>query len=171
MIRVSASYCFGIPAIAAVFSVAGGIAAFAAASGSAPQPYFVSIKVDEAYMREGPSDMHRVKWIYRRKGLPLEVIATFDVWRRVRDMDGEVGWMHMALLTRDRTAVVTGGTGPVAEVRARDDTTSDVVARAQPGAIGRLLGCGMLACQVEFTGAEGWVERARLWGIHGGEEY
>ena len=90
-------------------------------------------------------------------------------WRRVRDMDGEVGWMHMALLTRDRTAVVT--TGPGAEVHARDDTTSQVVAQAQAGAIGRLLGCSMLACEIEFAGAEGWIARARLWGIHGGEEY
>jgi len=167
MIRVSALRRFGLAAVAAVLSSFGTAFAFAAASG--PQPYFVSIKVDEAYMREGPSDLHRIKWIYKRKGLPLEVIATFDVWRRVRDMDGEIGWMHMALLTRDRTAVVTGGPGT--EVYARDDTTSQVVARAEPGSIGRLLGCGMVACEVEFAGAEGWIARARLWGVHGGEEY
>lgn len=167
MIRVSVSRRFRVAVVVAVVSAFGSAFAFAAASG--PQPYFVSIKVDEAFMREGPSDMHRVKWIYRRKGLPLEVIATFDVWRRVRDMDGEVGWMHMALLTRDRTAVVTTGQG--VEVYARDDTTSQIVAHAQPGAIGRLIGCGMMACEVEFTGAEGWVSRARLWGIHGGDEY
>jgi len=87
----------------------------------------------------------------------------------VRDMDGEVGWMHMALLTRDRTAVITDGPG--AEVYASDDTTSRIVAHAQAGAIGRLLGCGMMTCEVEFAGAEGWVSRARLWGIHGGDEY
>jgi SH3-like domain-containing protein len=167
MIRVCTWCRFRSPAIAAVLCALGTTFALAAASG--PQPYFVSIKVDEAYMREGPSDMHRVKWIYQRKGLPLEVIATFDVWRRVRDMDGEVGWMHMALLTRDRTAVVTGGPG--AEVFARDDTTSEIVARAEPGAIGQLLGCGKLACEVEFAGAEGWIARARLWGIHAGDEY
>ena len=167
MIRVSPLRTLGLAALAAMLFVFGTAFAFAAASGQ--QPYFVSIKVDEAYMREGPSDMHRVKWIYKHKGLPLEVIATFDVWRRVRDMDGEVGWMHMALLTRDRMAVVTGGPG--AEVYARDDTTSQVVATAESGSIGRLLGCGMLACEVEFPGAEGWIARARLWGIHAGEEY
>ncbi len=167
MIRVFASRRSTIAALAVMLSVFGTAFAFAAASG--PQPYFVSIKVDEAYMREGPSDMHRVKWIYKHKGLPLEVIATFDVWRRVRDMDGEVGWMHMALLTRDRTAVVTGGPG--AEVYARDDTTSQVLARAEAGSIGQLLGCSLVACEVEFPGAEGWIARARLWGIHGGEEY
>jgi len=167
MIRVLPLRSLGLAAVAAMFCIFGTVFAFAAASG--PQSYFVSIKVDEAYMREGPSDMHRVKWIYKHKGLPLEVIATFDVWRRVRDMDGEIGWMHMALLTRDRTAVVTGGPG--VEVHARDDTTSDVVARAEPGSIGRLLGCGTVTCEVEFPGAEGFIPRARLWGIHDGEEY
>lgn len=120
-------------------------------------------------MREGPSDMHRVKWIYRRKGLPLEVLATYEVWRRVRDMDGEIGWIHTALLSRERTVVVTGATA--ADVYAREDTTSELVARAQPGAIGRLLGCSMVACDVELRGAEGWIARARLWGIHDGEEF
>ena len=167
MIRVAPLRPLRLAAVAAMLSLFGSVFAFAAASGQ--QPYFVSIKVDEAYMREGPSDMHRVKWIYKHKGLPLEVVATFDVWRRVRDMDGEIGWMHMALLTRDRTAVVTGGPG--VEVYARDDTTSEVVARAEPGSIGRLLSCEMLACEVEFAGAEGWIARARLWGIHAGEEY
>jgi SH3-like domain-containing protein len=167
MIRHFLSRRFGIPAIAGALSTLSTVFAFAAAS--APQPYFVSLKVDEAYMREGPSEMHRIKWIYRRKGLPLEVIASFDVWRRVRDMDGEVGWMHTALLSRERMAVVTGGAA--IEIHAHDDTTSDVVARAEPGAIGRLLDCGKLACEVEFAGAEGWVSRARLWGIHDGDEY
>lgn len=120
-------------------------------------------------MREGPSDMHRVKWIYRRKGLPLEVIASFDVWRRVRDMDGEIGWMHVALLSRDRMALITGNTD--VQVHARDDVTSEVRATARPGAIGRLLGCARLACEVEFIGAEGWVARARLWGIHASDEF
>lgn len=153
--------------MAAAMSAFATIAALAAVS--APQPYFVSVKVDEAYMREGPSDMHRVKWIYRRKGLPLEVIASFDVWRRVRDMDGEIGWMHVALLARDRMALVMGATD--VQVYARDDATSEVRATARPGAIGRLLGCAKLACEVDFAGAEGWIARERLWGVHEGDEF
>jgi len=49
--------------------------------------------------------------------------------------------------------------------------TSVLLMMAFAGAIGRLLGCSMLACEIEFAGAEGWIARARLWGIHGGEEY
>jgi len=134
-----------------------------------PRPYFVSIKADKAYMREGPSDNNRIKWVYQRKGLPLEVLASFEVWRRVKDMDGEIGWIHTALLSRDRTAIVVGTAD--ATVRRRADANSDVIAEAKPGAIGRLMGCAKLACEVKFEAAQGWIERARLWGVHDGDEY
>jgi SH3-like domain-containing protein len=84
-------------------------------------------------------------------------------------MDGEIGWMHVALLSRDRMALVTGNVD--VEVHVRDDTASEVLAMARPGAIGRLIGCARLACEVEFAGAEGWVARGRLWGIHAGDEF
>lgn len=147
----------------------------ALAGGSAPgsaadnRAYFASLKSEEVYMREGPSANNRVKWVYRRKGLPVEVLASFDVWRRVRDMDGEIGWIHVALLSRDRTVVVAAGQD--AAVRGREDERSGVVAEAKPGAIGRLLGCRKLACQVKFDGAAGWVERARLWGVRDGDDF
>ena len=167
MIRFPVMRHLRVSALVAAFSSLAVVVAVAAAP--AHEPYFVSVKVQEAYMREGPSDMHRVKWIYRRKGLPLEVLATFEVWRRVRDMDGEIGWMHTALLSRERTAMVTAGTD--VQVYARDDVTSDIVAVARPGAMGQLLGCSDQACEVAFSGADGWVARARLWGIHAGEEF
>src|SRR3954466_14481581 len=84
------------------------LAARPAGAAADAEPYFLSIKNEKTFMREGPGDNHRIKWIYHRKGLPVEVIASFEVWRRVRDMDGEIGWIHVALLSRERTAVVTG---------------------------------------------------------------
>jgi len=133
------------------------------------RPYFVSIKDGEANMREGPSDKNRIKWVYRRKGLPLEVLASYDVWRRVRDMDGEIGWIHMALLSRERMAVVKGAAD--AAVHRREDAKSEMVAEARPGAMGRLLGCGPVSCEVRFDGVSGWIERTRLWGVHDGEQF
>jgi SH3-like domain-containing protein len=133
------------------------------------QTYFASIKNEKTYMREGPGENHRIKWIYHRKGLPVEVIASFEVWRRVRDADGEIGWIHVALLSRERTAVVTGA-GETA-VYGRADAKTDVVAEAKAGAVGRLKRCGALSCEVKFDGAEGWVERTRLWGVHDGEQF
>jgi SH3-like domain-containing protein len=151
----------------AIFAVV--LAGWAMPSRAAEEPYFLSMKDDKVFMREGPSDKHRIKWVYHRKGLPVEVLSAFEVWRRVRDMDGEIGWIHVALLSRDRTAVVVG-TGDVS-IRRNADADSAIVAEAQPGAIGQLEDCAEAACQVKFETAEGWIDRARLWGVHAGKNY
>ena len=132
-------------------------------------PYFLSMKDDKVYMREGPSDKHRIKWVYHRKGLPVEVLSSFEVWRRVRDMDGEIGWIHMALLSRERMAGVVGA--GIVPIREGGDEASENIAEAQPGAIGRLEECGMRACEVKFDGAVGWIDRSRLWGVHAGKNF
>ena len=45
-------------------------------------------------------------WIYKRKGLPVKVIAEFDVWRKVEDHEGVTGWIHGQLVSARRTALV-----------------------------------------------------------------
>jgi SH3-like domain-containing protein len=154
-----------------VLALAASLPCLASPAGAADEavkpPYFESIKSDPVYMREGPSNEHKVKWVYHRKGLPVEVLAEFDVWRRVRDADGEIGWMHVAMLSRERTAVVQGS-GTVA-VRRDKEASAPVVAQAQPGAIGRVKSCTPEACELNFSGVGGWIARSSLWGLYDDE--
>jgi len=132
-------------------------------------PRFASFKSGETYMREGPSKETRVKWIYHRKGLPVEVLAKYDVWRRVRDSDGEIGWVHVAMLSGDRMALVVGPDNAVARQEERYGTP--VAAEVQPGAIGELKSCGRLACKIAFGDVEGWIDRSRLYGVYVNETF
>ena len=127
-------------------------------------PRFASFKNGETYMREGPSKENRVKWIYHRRGLPVEVLAKFDVWRRVKDSDGEIGWVHVTMLSSDRTVLVTGHDN--APMRDAESYGSAVVAEVQPGAVGQLKSCGRMACEISFGNVEGWVDRSRLYGVY-----
>jgi SH3-like domain-containing protein len=135
-----------------------------AADGDEHFPRFASFKSGETYMREGPSKETRVKWIYHRKGLPVEVLAKYDVWRRVRDSDGEIGWVHVAMLSTDRMALVIGPDNAVA--RQEERYGAPVAAEVQPGAIGELKSCGRLACRIVFGDIEGWIDRSRLYGVY-----
>ena len=64
----------------------------AAAQSSNPElPYWASISVDEARMRKGPSPDVPVIWEYRRRDLPVKVIARHELWRKVEAPDGTVG--------------------------------------------------------------------------------
>nr|TFG55371.1 MAG: hypothetical protein E4H34_00655 [Hyphomicrobiales bacterium] len=133
------------------------------------RPRFVSLRSDLVNMREGPSTEHGIKWVYHRQGLPVQVLAEYDVWRRVRDMDGEVGWIHVSLLSNDRGALVTG-TG-YAEVRADEGAEAPIIAEVEPGVVGRIESCGPASCRLDFSTMEGWVARTRIWGVYADEQF
>ena len=148
-------------------------AADAASEGFAEEdlerPRFVSLSSDLVNMREGPSTEHGIKWVYHREGLPMQVLAEYDVWRRVRDMDGEVGWIHVSLLSNERMGVIVGN--DYARVRAGRDLDASVIAEVEPGVVGRVESCGPISCRLNFSGIEGWVDRARFWGVYADEHF
>src|SRR3546814_11017266 len=79
----------------------------AAQSSEVEVPYWASISVDQARMRKGPSPHVPVMWEYRRKDLPVKVIARHENWRKVEDPYGTQGWLAARLVSRTRTAIVT----------------------------------------------------------------
>ncbi len=126
-----------------------------------PLPRFVSVKA-EANVRRGPSTAHRIDWVFQRRHLPGEVTAEFGHWRRVRDHEGAGGWVHYALLSGTRYVSVMG---PPATLYRQPNATSDVVARAETGAIARLGECLPDWCRIRAEGMRGWVRKDRLWGV------
>ncbi len=72
-----------------------------------PIPRYVSLKSDHVNVRAGPTKDNDVAWVYTRSGLPVEITAEFENWRRVRDSEGAEGWVYHSLLSGRRTAVVT----------------------------------------------------------------
>ncbi|HET9272691.1 MAG TPA: SH3 domain-containing protein, partial [Methyloceanibacter sp.] len=71
-----------------------------------PVPRFVSLKSDKVNVRRGPSTDQAIVWVFSRAGLPVEVIAESDNWRRVRDSEGADGWVFHSLLSGRRTVLV-----------------------------------------------------------------
>lgn len=144
--------------------------ASAATDGSRlPIPRFVSLRATEANMRAGPGEQYPIKWTYRRQGLPLEVTAEYEHWRRVRDWQGAEGWMHSSMLTGKRSIIVTGDVHPL---RAEPDPGSGVLARIEGKVIGKVLACpkGGDWCKVEIEGVKGWLRRGEMWGVYEEEE-
>lgn len=135
-----------------------------------PIPRFVSLRSAEVNVRTGPGQQYPIEWVYRRVGLPVEITAEFDVWRRIRDRDGSEGWVHQALLSGRRFAIVAAG-GDTVTLTRRSQPDSAAVARLESGVIVRLMDCpsGVVACRVEIEGYSGWVPRRHLWGVYEGE--
>src|SRR5665213_4441628 len=97
--------------VGAVSRIAGTLGAvlFALANlGAAPRPWplYMSLSRDKVFLREGPTYQHKVLWIYTRKDLPVQIIAKYDGWRRVKDSEGTVGWVHATMVSSRRTVLV-----------------------------------------------------------------
>ena len=135
-----------------------------------PIPRFVSLKAEKVNVRRGPSSDHPVAWVFNRKGLPVEIVAEFETWRRIRDADGEEGWILQNMLTGKRTAVVApwkqGQTVPLFDA---PNTAAPVVARLGAGLLGDVANCSGEWCEVTAGGYEGWIEQTQLWGVYPGE--
>ncbi|WP_332817826.1 SH3 domain-containing protein [Sphingopyxis sp.] len=133
----------------------------AAAQSDPKLPYWASISVDEARMRKGPSPDVPVIWEYRRKDLPVKVIARFETWRKIEDPDGTQGWMAARLLSRTRTAIVTGEIRPL---RDEASLSAAVAYRAEPGVVGRITECANGWCLFDVKGRKGWIQADHIWG-------
>jgi SH3-like domain-containing protein len=135
-----------------------------------PVPRFVSLKPSDTPMREGPSKDHRIKWVFKKEGVPVEIIAEFENWRRVRDSEGDDGWVFHARLSGRRTAQINPKLKETnLTLHARDSESAQVVARLEPGVIGSVEQCTGRWCKLQGSGFEGWIQQDKLWGVYPGE--
>jgi SH3-like domain-containing protein len=135
-----------------------------------PVPRFVSLKASEVNSRVGPGAEYQISWVFRRAGLPVEVLAEFESWRQVRDSDGGTGWVAAALLSARRTAAVAPWVRESTSfpLTASKGGTSEV-ARVEPGAIVDIQDCDSEACEVYAGNRKGWIAQKNLWGVYPGE--
>jgi SH3-like domain-containing protein len=136
-------------------------------------PRFVSLKSERVNVRAGPTKDQNVNWVYTRTGLPVEIIAEYENWRRIRDWEGAEGWVLHSLLSGRRTALVAAKTKVGEEfvpLQASADPTSAVVAKLQNGVLANVKRCSGHWCRLVGEGFDGWIEQERLWGVYPDEK-
>lgn len=131
-----------------------------------PVPRFASLKSDNAFVRTGPSMDYPIKWIYKRSGLPVEIVQEYDAWRKIKDPSGETGWVHKLLLSGTRTAIIESKQ-PVKAFESEDQ--KKLVALLEPGTVNKIEECTATMCFLKFGTYEGWTEKKFLWGVYGSE--
>jgi SH3-like domain-containing protein len=128
-----------------------------------PLPRFVSLRAVEVNLRTGPGVRYPIDWVYRRLGLPVEVIDEFETWRRIRDHEGTTGWVHQSMLDGRRAVLVLGN---IRQLRRAPADDAGLVARLEPGVVARLDRCEELWCRVTVNGTAGWLRRTVVYGLY-----
>jgi SH3-like domain-containing protein len=145
-----------------------------AASGL-PVPRFVSLKSDRVNLRNGPGTEYPTSWVFRRAGLPLELVQEFEAWRQVRDADGVTGWVLQSMLSGRRTALVlpwevkAGQPSLQVPLRSASRETASLVAHVEAGVIANVRNCDGRWCLLNIGDFKGYIEQKKLWGVYDGE--
>src|SRR5213595_386797 len=128
-----------------------------------PVPRFVSLHADRVNLRTGPGDRYPIEWVLTRKEMPVEITGQLEHWRRIRDWEGATGWVHERMLSGKRAVIVKGG---VRLFFRQPEPDAAVIARAEPGVIGRLVECRSAWCKIETGDVTGWMRRSDVWGVY-----
>lgn len=152
-------------------ALASGLVAFgSAARAQAPKvtpsgmevPRYVSLKYGEVNARAGPDEAHRLLWIYKVKGLPVQVVAETREWRRICDPEGGLAWVHRRTTDGRRSAMRTAST-PLA-LRAQPKASARITAYLAARSTASLDRCEKGWCRLKAGGESGWAPQGEVWG-------
>lgn len=143
-----------------------------------PLPRFVTTRSHPINVRVGPGTRYEIAWNYTVSGVPVEILQEFDTWRKIRDVDGDEGWVHQSLLSGNRAGYATPlmANGEVAMHTSKSDTAA-VRARLAAGVRVSISECDGQWCNVSASQADthqsfaGWVPQEQLWGVYPAEEF
>ena len=130
-------------------------------------PRFVSLKSDEVNLRIGSSTNYPIILKYVTKNMPVEITDEYERWRKIRDREGNEGWIYGDLLKGDRFAIII------------KNNESNIYVFSKPdgvpiGEIGKLnivtiKVCLKKWCKIKFDSHKGWINKKNLWGIYKNE--
>jgi SH3-like domain-containing protein len=138
-----------------------------------PIPRFVSLGKEITNVRTGPGQQYPIRWVYKKQGLPVEVILEYDHWRKIRDHEGSEGWVYKTLLSGHRTALIIG----TDIARAYDQNPDKYPLKAkvaivlEPLSLVSINTCEKVHCYIEVSNLYGWIEKKSLWGVYETEKF
>tara|TARA_B100001179_G_scaffold47_1_gene38 strand:+ start:6 stop:491 length:486 start_codon:yes stop_codon:yes gene_type:complete len=122
-----------------------------------------SLKYKKTYLRTGPSKENKVLWTYKKKGLPLRIIRKRGDWYYVEMVDKEKGWVNSSQVSTKRTIIVIAE--DLMPLRENSSTNSRIIAKVEKNAVGDLLKCERIVCEIDFYDVIGFVKKEFLWGV------
>ena len=132
-------------------------------------PRMVSLRSSKINARSGPGSRYPIEWVYQQKGAPVEIIAEFELWRQIKDWEGNETWVHKAMLSGRRfVRVQNPGEN---NIYAKPEVEAEVVAKVEDGVVGEVDKCPAQSdmCLIKFDNIQGWMPRQVLFGIYDDE--
>jgi len=134
---------------------------FANPSFASEDDFFLSLKKNEVNLRQGPSLKYPIKLIYKKKYLPVIILDKSGPFRKIRDFENNTGWVHIALLTKKKTALNKKNNSILFK---KPTIYSKPIARLETGRLVLINKCNLKWCKITSGNFNGWIDKSSLWG-------
>lgn len=158
-------FLFRLPLLLACLIITAAIADSWAKSGL-PVPRFVSLRAAHINVRVGPGKDYPIEWVYMRANLPVEIIAEFENWRKIKDIEGSEGWVHQSMLSGTRHGLIQK---KIQDIKYRAAIDAETIAQIEPDAMVRIHKCQGEWCKIQVDTFKGWLLKSSLWGVYPNE--
>ena len=122
---------------------------------------FLSLKKNKVNVRQGPSFDYPIKFIYKKKYLPVKVVDRSDSWRKVMDYKNNLGWIHISQLSKIKSVINIKKNGILYK---KPTIYSKPIAKIENGRLFLIKKCKNIWCKVKSENYVGWVNKSNLWG-------
>jgi len=122
---------------------------------------FLSLKNNEVYVRVGPSKEYPIKFIYKKKYLPLEVLDKSETWRKIKDFENNSGWIHISQLSKKKSAININNNSLLYK---KPTIYSKPIVKLEIGRLVLIKKCKEKWCKITSGGYSGWIFKGSLWG-------
>ena len=123
--------------------------------------YFLSLKNNIVNLRQGPSFEYPIKFIYKKKYLPVVVVDKLQSWRKIKDFENNSGWIHISQLSKKNSAINKYANTIIYN---RSTVFSKPIVKVDIGRLLIIKKCKSKWCKVKTGNFVGWVNKKNLWG-------
>ena len=132
-------------------------------------PRYISIKSDQANIRVGPSKNYPIVIKYIKKNFPLKVVDEYNEWRKVEDVQNNVGWIHKSLISGKRTGLIISLKEKNVEVY--NSVYGNAIGKIGTQNIVFIEKCKINWCSITFNNYSGWINKKNIWGVKNKESF
>ncbi len=123
--------------------------------------YFLTLKYNRVKVRQGPSFEYPVKFIYKKKYLPIKIIDNKDNFRKITDLKNNNGWIHVSQLSKKKSAINIHNLSIIFK---KPNIYSQPMAKLEKGKVVIVKKCKEDWCKIITNDYKGWIFKNYLWG-------
>ncbi len=122
--------------------------------------YFLSLKNKKVNVRYGPGFDYPIKYIYKKKSLPVKVIDKKENFRRIIDHKKNSGWIHISQLKKSNSLVILEDK----IIFSKNSKFSRPLFKLEKGRLVILKKCISNWCKIKSDDYIGWLQTQNSWG-------